>query len=57
MPSPSPSAIPEAPTPWWRDRRVVPWLVQAAAGLVVLLLIGLLINVEGWRWWRQPSSA
>jgi hypothetical protein len=25
--------------------------------MVVLLLIGLLINVEGWRWWRQPSSA
>jgi len=25
--------------------------------MVVLLLLGLLINVEGWRWWRQPSSA
>ncbi|MFN9989851.1 MAG: hypothetical protein ACK549_06355 [Cyanobacteriota bacterium] len=25
--------------------------------MVVLLAIGLLINVEGWRWWRQPSSA
>lgn len=24
--------------------------------MVVLLLLGLLINVEGWRWWRQPSS-
>jgi len=25
--------------------------------MVVLLAIGLLINVEGWRWWRQSSSA
>ena len=25
--------------------------------MVVLLGLGLLINVEGWRWWRQPSSA
>ena len=25
--------------------------------MVLLLLLGLLINVEGWRWWRQPSSA
>ena len=25
--------------------------------MVVLLVLGLLINVEAWRWWRQPSSA
>jgi hypothetical protein len=25
--------------------------------MVVLLAIGLLINLEGWRWWRQPSTA
>ncbi len=25
--------------------------------MVVLLVIGLLINVEGWRWWREPSGA
>ena len=24
--------------------------------MVVLLAIGLLINLEGWRWWRQPST-
>jgi hypothetical protein len=24
--------------------------------MVVLLGIGLLINVEGWRWWRHPSG-
>ena len=67
MPSPSPSALPEAPTPWWRDRRVVPWLVQAAAGLVVLLLIAFLLgnlvrNLSAagllltWRWLSQPAG-
>jgi hypothetical protein len=25
--------------------------------MVVLLVIGLLINLEGWRWWRQGRSA
>ncbi len=25
--------------------------------MTVLLLIGLLINVEGWRWWRQGRAA
>jgi hypothetical protein len=25
--------------------------------MVVLLGIGLLINREGWLWWRQPSGA
>ncbi|MFM8606318.1 MAG: hypothetical protein ACKOBY_12505 [Cyanobium sp.] len=25
--------------------------------MVVLLGIGLLINLEGWRWWRQGRSA
>ena len=25
-------------TPWWRDRRVLPWLLQAGVGLVVLVL-------------------
>ena len=25
--------------------------------MAVLLGLGLLINVEAWRWWRQPSSA
>ena len=25
--------------------------------MAVLLALGLLINVEGWRWWRQPSGA
>ena len=31
-------------TPWWRDRRVVPWLVQGVVGLVVLLLIAFLLG-------------
>ncbi|MFM7548468.1 MAG: ABC transporter permease subunit [Cyanobacteriota bacterium] len=63
---PSPS-IPEAPPPWWRDRRVVPWLVQAAVGLVVLLVIAFLLgnlvrNLSAagllltWRWLSQPAG-
>lgn len=28
--------------------------LDQVALMVVLLLIGLLINVEAWRWWRQP---
>ncbi|MEB3323561.1 MAG: ABC transporter permease subunit, partial [Synechococcaceae cyanobacterium] len=54
-------------TPWWRDRRVVPWLVQAAAGLVVLLLIAFLLGnlvrnltaaglLLSWRWLGLPAG-
>jgi hypothetical protein len=25
--------------------------------MVVLLVLGLVINAEGWRWWRQPCGA
>ena len=53
--------------PWWRDRRVVPWLVQGAVGLVVLLLIAFLLgnlvrNLSAagllltWRWLGQPAG-
>lgn len=53
--------------PWWRDRRVVPWLVQAAVGLVVLLLIAFLLGnlvrnltaaglLLSWRWLGQPAG-
>jgi general L-amino acid transport system permease protein len=54
-------------TPWWRDRRVLPWLVQAAVGLVVLLLIAFLLGnlvrnltaaglLLSWRWLQQPAG-
>jgi len=53
--------------PWWRDRRVVPWLVQAAVGLVMLLLIAFLLGnlvrnltaaglLLSWRWLGQPAG-
>lgn len=54
-------------TPWWRDRRVVPWLVQGGGGLVVLLLIAFLLGnlvrnltaaglLLSWRWLGQPAG-
>ncbi len=54
-------------TPWWRNRRVLPWLVQAAVGLVVLLLIAFLLGnlvrnltaaglLLSWRWLGQPAG-
>lgn len=54
-------------TPWWRDRRVVPWLVQGGVGLVVLLLIAFLLGnlvrnltaaglLLSWRWLGQPAG-
>jgi general L-amino acid transport system permease protein len=64
-PVPSPPA-PASP-PWWRDRRVIPWVVQAAVGLVVLLLIAFLLGnlvrnltaaglLLSWRWLQQPAG-
>ena len=54
-------------TPWWRDRRVLPWLVQALVGLVVLVLIAFLLGnlvrnltaaglLLSWRWLGQPAG-
>ncbi|MCP9858586.1 ABC transporter permease subunit [Cyanobium sp. Cruz-8D1] len=59
MPAPKP--------PWWRDRRVVPWVVQAVVGLLVLLLIAFLLGnlirnltaaglLLSWRWLQQPAG-
>jgi general L-amino acid transport system permease protein len=55
------------PIPWWRNRRVLPWLVQGAVGLLVLLLIAFLLgnlvrNLSAagllltWRWLGQPAG-
>ncbi|MCP9799363.1 ABC transporter permease subunit [Synechococcus sp. RedBA-s] len=60
------SATPER-IPWWRDRRVMPWIVQAVVGLVLLLVIALLVGnlvrnltaaglLLSWRWLGQPAS-
>ena len=54
-------------TPWWRDRRVLPWLLQAAVGLAVLVLVALLMTnlvrnlsaaglLLSWRWLGQPAG-
>lgn len=64
-PAPAPPASP-AP-PWWRDRRIVPWVVQAVVGLLVLLLIAFLLGnlvrnltaaglLLSWRWLQQPAG-
>lgn len=67
-PVPPASGPPPAPAPpWWRDRRVVPWIVQAVVGLLVLLLIAFLLGnlvrnltaaglLLSWRWLRQPAG-
>ncbi len=55
------------PVPWWRDRRAVPWIVQAVVGLAVLTVIALLLGnlvrnlaaagqLLSWRWIGQPAS-
>ncbi len=53
--------------PWWRDRRVVPWLVQGAVALTVLLVIAFLLSnlirnltaaglLLSWSWLGQPAG-
>ena len=55
------------PTPWWRDRRIVPALVQGGVGLLVLVLITFLLSnlvrnlsaaglLLSWRWLGQPAG-
>ena len=68
MGGPAPlAAMGETSPPWWRNRRLVPWLVQAAVGLVVLLLIAFLLGnlvrnltaaglLLSWRWLSQPAG-
>jgi len=33
-----------AVTPWWRNRRLIPWLVQGVAGLLVLVVVAFLVS-------------
>ena len=63
-----PSAVtPAAPPPWWRNRRLMPWLVQAVVGLVVLVLVAFLVGnlvrnltqaglLLSWRWLHNPAG-
>ena len=56
-----------ARTPWWQNRRLVPWLVQGAVGLGILVVIAFLLGnlvrnlsaaglLLSWRWLGQPAS-
>jgi len=53
--------------PWWRNRRLVPWLVQAAVGLAVLVVVAFLVSnlvrnltaaglLLTWRWLANPAG-
>jgi len=57
----------QTPIPWWRDRRVVPLLVQALVGLLLLVLVAFLLSnlvrnltaaglLLSWRWLAQPAG-
>ena len=54
-------------TPWWRNRRYLPWLVQGAVALVIgvvvaFMLTNLLLNLTArglllsWSWLGQPAG-
>ena len=54
-------------TPWWRNRRRLPLLVQALVGLVILVLIAFLLGnlvrnlttaglLLSWRWLSMPAG-
>ena len=56
-----------AVTPWWRNRRLIPWLLQAVVGLVVLVLVAFLLGnlvrnltnaglLLTWSWLGNPSG-
>jgi general L-amino acid transport system permease protein len=55
------------PVPWWRNRRVIPWVVQGAVGLTVLVVVAFLLGnlirnltaaglLLSWGWLNQPAG-
>ena len=53
--------------PWWRNRKVIPWLIQLGVGLVVALLASFLVSnlirnltaaglLLRWTWLGQPAG-
>ena len=61
------SWIPQAAPPWWRNRRLIPWLMQAAVGLLVLVLVAFLLGnlvrnltaaglLLSWGWLDNPAG-
>jgi general L-amino acid transport system permease protein len=56
-----------AVTPWWRNRRLIPWLAQGAAGLALLVLVAFLLSnlvrnltaaglLLSWGWLDNPAG-
>jgi len=54
-------------TPWWRNRRLIPWLVQGVTGLVLLVVVAFLVGnlvrnltsaglLLSWRWLGNPAG-
>ncbi|MFM8525633.1 MAG: ABC transporter permease subunit [Cyanobacteriota bacterium] len=39
-----PADLSTIPIPWWRNRRLLPWLVQAVVGLAVLVVVAFLVS-------------
>ena len=53
--------------PWWRNRRLLPWLLQVVVGLVLLVVVAFLLGnlvrnltaaglLLSWRWLQQPAG-
>ena len=67
MPMAQPLLDPVDRPPWWRDRRVIPWLVQGGVALLLLVLIAFLLGnlvhnltargmLLSWRWLGEPAG-
>ena len=59
--------MPAVVTPWWRNRRLIPWLVQGGVGLALLVLIAFLLGnlvrnltaaglLLSWGWLDNPAG-
>ena len=59
--------MPSAVTPWWRNRRLIPWLVQAAVGLLLVVVVAFLLGnlvrnltaaglLLSWSWLDNPAG-
>jgi general L-amino acid transport system permease protein len=60
-------SLPAPVTPWWRHRRLLPWLLQGAVGLVLLVLVAFLLGnlvrnltaaglLLSWSWLGNPAG-
>jgi general L-amino acid transport system permease protein len=64
---PQAAADAAAPLPWWRNRRLIPWLAQGLVGLLVLVVVAFLVGnlvrnltaaglLLSWGWLDNPSG-